>query len=88
MARSTISIAVPPQMRAFVDQRLKGGSFGNVSEYFRHLVREDQKRTMQERFEALILEGERSGPGKEVDAKYWARTKASLLAKAKKARRK
>lgn len=88
MGRTTISIAVPDQMRAFVDQRLKGGSFGNVSEYFRHLVREDQKRTNQERFEAMILEGERSGPGTEVNDKYWAKTKASLVAKAKKARRK
>ena len=88
MGRTTISIAVPEQMRAFVHQRLKGGSFGNVSEYFRHLVREDQKRTLQERFEALILEGERSGPGVVVNDRYWAKTRASLLARARKARRK
>ena len=87
MSRSTFSIVMPGKMRSYVDRRLKGGSFGNVSEYFRHLVREDQKREAQDRLETLLLEGEASGPGIVVDDDYWTKSRASMLAKARRAKR-
>jgi len=44
---------MPEQMKAFVEQRLKGG-FGNVSEYFRHWSAKIRS-GRAERLEALLL---------------------------------
>lgn len=87
MANITFSIVMPEQMRFFVEERLGSGSFGNVSEHFRHLVREDQRRAAQERLEALLLEGERSGEPTAVTDEWWAKMKTDLLARARQAKR-
>ena len=42
MTRHTISL--PDPMSAYIESRIKDGQFGNVSEYFRDLVRKDQER--------------------------------------------
>lgn len=81
MSNTTFSIVMPDQLRAFVDQRLETGAFGNVSEYFRHLVREDRKRAAEEKLEALLLEGEHSGEPIAADAAWLARKKANLRAR-------
>lgn len=87
MRNTTVSIAMPRPMKEFVKTRLKGGSFGNVSEYFRHLVREDQKRAAQDRLEQLLLEGERSGKAVKVDDAWWTERREALERRIKKAGR-
>ena len=42
MARLTISM--PDQMNDWVEAQVSAGRYGNVSEYFRDLVRRDQER--------------------------------------------
>ena len=42
MAKVTISM--PDPMSAYVSKRIASGQYGNVSEYFRDLVRRDQQR--------------------------------------------
>ncbi len=42
MAKVTISM--PDAMSAYVSKRIASGQYGNVSEYFRDLVRRDQER--------------------------------------------
>ncbi len=42
MAKVTISM--PDPMSAYVSKRIASGQYGNVSEYFRDLVRRDQER--------------------------------------------
>ena len=42
MTRHTISL--PDPMSAYIESRITEGQFGNVSEYFRDLVRKDQER--------------------------------------------
>lgn len=42
-----------------------------MSEYFRELIRLDQKRKAQERLETLLLEGLESGEATEMTAIYW-----------------
>ena len=44
MARTTINISLPESMRIFVDGRVSDADYGSVSEYFRELVRMDQRR--------------------------------------------
>ena len=41
---TTITISLPDSLRAFVDDQVATKGFGNVSEYFRGLLREAQAR--------------------------------------------
>ena len=43
-AMSRVTISMPDQMSDWVDAQVAGGRYGNVSEYFRDLVRHDQER--------------------------------------------
>ncbi len=83
MQNTTFSIVMPEGLRTFVEERMRSTHFGNVSEYFRHLVREDQKQAARDRLETLLLEGEASGAPVTADDEWWARKKAQLLAQAK-----
>jgi antitoxin ParD1/3/4 len=80
MAKLTISM--PDAMSEYVASRIKSGQYGNVSEYFRDLVREEQER--QEAIRALrnrLDRAEASGVSKrnvpeimaDVDARMRAR---------------
>lgn len=61
---ATINISLPDPLRIFVEERVAQGGYSTVSEYFRELVRLDQKRRAEEKLEALLLEGLNSGPAK------------------------
>ena len=54
---TTITISLPDSLRAFVDDQVATKGFGNVSEYFRGLLREAQTREQEARLKALLLEG-------------------------------
>jgi len=56
-AMTTITISLPESLKAFVDAQLATRGFGNVSEYFRSLLREAQAKEQEARLEALLLEG-------------------------------
>jgi len=51
--------------------QLANGGYSTVSEYFRELVRQDQKRKAQERLEALLLEGLNSGLASPMTEQDW-----------------
>jgi antitoxin ParD1/3/4 len=53
----TLTISLPDSLRAFVDAQLASKGYGNVSEYFRSLLREAQAKEADARLEALLLEG-------------------------------
>ena len=50
-----IQISLPDQIRTYVEEQLTAGGYSTVSEYFLHLVRQDQRRRAQEKLETLIL---------------------------------
>lgn len=58
-----ITISMPDQLSAYVDEQIAGGRYGNVSEYFRDLIRRDQERRAEAATELrrLIDEAEASG---------------------------
>ena len=58
-------------MRAYVEEQVASGNYSTVSEYFRELVRQDQKRKAQERLETLLLEGLDSGTATPMTAQDW-----------------
>ena len=60
MTRKTITITA--QMDDWVKGRIKAGKYGNDSEYFRDLIRQDQNREDGlDALRALLVEGELSG---------------------------
>jgi len=66
-----MNISLPDSMRAYIEEQVASGGYSTVSEYFRELVRQDQKRKAQERLEALILEGLDSGIATPITAQDW-----------------
>jgi putative addiction module CopG family antidote len=54
---ATVTISLPDSLKAFVDGQLATKGYGNVSEYFRGLLREARAKEEEARLEALLLEG-------------------------------
>jgi antitoxin ParD1/3/4 len=83
---SRLTISMPDQMNEWVEAQISAGRYGNVSEYFRDLVRRDQERrgaaidelrTMLDRAEAGGISG-RSLPEVLEAARQEARLKGLL----------
>ena len=68
---TTVTISLPESLTAFIDQQLATKGYGNVSEYFRSLLREAQKEEEDSRLEALLLEGLASGDDIPVTPAFW-----------------
>ena len=68
---TTMTISLPDELKSFIEQRTKAGSFASNSEFIRQLVREDQKRAERERLEGLLLEGLDSGQPIRATDEYW-----------------
>ena len=71
MNMTSFNISLPKALKQYIEARVAGGAYSTPSEYVRELIREDQKRRVEEKIEAALLEGLRSGPPIEIDAKYW-----------------
>ncbi len=82
---TTVTISMPETLREFVRERMGRKGFTNVSEYFRYLVREDQKREAQDRLEAMLLEGLDSGRETVTD-EWWEKMRAEWAQKYGKAK--
>ena len=52
-----VNISLPDQMKRDIEERVGEGEYNSTSEYFRDLVREDQKRRTEQRLEAQLLRG-------------------------------
>lgn len=85
---SRLTISMPDQMNAWVEAQISAGRYGNVSEYFRDLVRRDQehRESAIETLRDLIDRAEQSGiserslPDVLEAARQEARQKGLLLA--------
>jgi len=53
---TTVTISLPESLRDFIEGQVKTKGYGNVSEYFRGLLREAQEREAEKRLETLLLE--------------------------------
>lgn len=81
----TMNIALPESMKHFVQERVAAGGYSSVSEYVRELIRADQKRKVEERIDALLLEGTESGQMIPVTEEYWDKKKRKLTERLAKA---
>jgi antitoxin ParD1/3/4 len=73
---TTVTISLPESLRAFIDHQLATKGYGNVSEYFRSLLREAQKEEEDGRLEVLLLEGLASGDDVPATPGFWKDLKA------------
>jgi antitoxin ParD1/3/4 len=64
---STMNISLPEALKAFVDERVAGGSYGASSEYVRELIRRDQDRLL---LRGLLLDGAASAATPAADQAY------------------
>ena len=74
----SMNISLPEPLREWVDAQVKGGRYGNASEYLRELIRRDQERLAQERLEQLLLDGVRSWPASPLTKKDWEDVRAEV----------
>lgn len=74
----TMNIALSESMTHFVRVRVSEGGYSSVSEYVSDLIRADQKRKVEERIDALLLEGLDSGEPIPVTEEYWEEKKRKL----------
>jgi antitoxin ParD1/3/4 len=82
---STVTISLPESLKLFVDEQIAAKGYGNVSEYFRTLLREAQAKEEDARLEALLLAGLATG-GKDIaiSKEFWTDLKAEAAALARK----
>jgi antitoxin ParD1/3/4 len=74
----TMNIALPESMKQFVQERVLEGGYSSVSEYIRGLIRMDQRRRVEERIDALLLEGMDSDDPISITPEYWEEKKRRL----------
>ena len=68
----TMNVSLPDPMRDYIEQQVKTGGYGSISEYIRDLIRQDQKRKAQEHLESLLLQGLDSGEATNMSDRDWA----------------
>jgi antitoxin ParD1/3/4 len=73
---TTVTISLPESLKEFIDRQLATKGFGNVSEYFRSLLREAQKHEEDARLETLLLEGLTSGGDIPMTQEFWKELRA------------
>ena len=67
---TTVTISLPESLKEFIEAQVAREGFGTVSEYFRALIRDDQKRKAQEKLETMLLEGLQS-EASEMTSEDW-----------------
>ncbi len=79
MAKMTISM--PDAMSDYIASRIESGQYGNVSEYFRDLVRREQQRQKAaDELRRLLAEAEASGISKRKIPDIMRKVEADLRA--------
>jgi Arc/MetJ-type ribon-helix-helix transcriptional regulator len=71
-----MTISLPKELKKFVKERSRTAHFGTPSSYIQGLIREDLKHLEQERLEAELLKGLRSGKGIRMTKQSWQRLTA------------
>jgi antitoxin ParD1/3/4 len=88
---TTVTISLPESLKAFVDEQMAAKGYGNVSEYFRTLLRDVQAKEEDANLEALLIEGLATG-GEDIpiSKEFWTelKTEATELARKHAAREK
>lgn len=71
MSMASLNISLPQSLKDYVEDQVKGNGYSTPSEYVRELLRQDQNRRAEQKLEALLLEGLKSGDPIEITPEYW-----------------
>jgi antitoxin ParD1/3/4 len=74
----SLNISLPAPLREWIEDQVKGGRYGNASEYLRELIRRDQERKAHERLEKLLLEGVKSGTAEPLTKEDWSELRTEV----------
>ena len=66
MSQTSMNISLPDTLRNWVEKCVEDEGYGTASEYFRALVREDQKRKAKEEADRLLIGAIESGKATEM----------------------
>jgi antitoxin ParD1/3/4 len=79
---TTVTISLPESLKTFIDEQLATKGYGNVSEYFRSLLRAAQEREEEARLETLLVEGLAAG-GNDIPLtrQFWSDLKTKEFVK-------
>lgn len=80
----SLNISLPAPLREWIEAQVKGGRYGNASEYLRELIRRDQERKAQERLEELLLEGVKTGTASPLTQQDWSELRTEVAERLKK----
>jgi antitoxin ParD1/3/4 len=81
---STVTISLPESLKTFVEEQIAATGYGNVSEYFRTLLREAQAKEEDAKLEALLIDGlANGGEDNAISKEFWTelKTEAAELAR-------
>jgi len=76
---ATMNISLPENLKEFVDAQVQAGGYSTSSEYIRELIREDQKKKLEQRLASLLLEGLEPCEPILADEAYWEMKRRKLL---------
>ncbi len=77
-AQTSMNISLPDTLRQWVEERIAADGYGTASEYFRALVREDQKRKARAQLDQKLVEALESGESAEMTAKDWQHIRSTV----------
>ena len=75
---STLNISLPEAMKAFVETQVASGQYGSASDYIRDLIRNDQRRRVEQELESKLLDALDSGHYQELTAESFDRLRARV----------
>jgi antitoxin ParD1/3/4 len=81
MTMARLNISLPRTLLKYVETQVHGGGYSTPSEYFRSLIRDDQKRKAAGRIEALLIEGLASGKPIAVNSAFWNKKRSALTSR-------
>lgn len=74
----TMNIALPENMKQYVQRQVAQGDYSSASEYIRDLIRADEKEKARAALEEEILKGLRSGDSTPMTDQDWRAIRAEV----------
>jgi antitoxin ParD1/3/4 len=75
----TMNISLPDQLKHYVDEQVGSGRYSTISEYVRDLIRDDEKRKVHEKLEAMLLDGIQSSEPTQMTREDWDEIRKEAL---------
>jgi antitoxin ParD1/3/4 len=76
--QTSMNISLPDTLRQWVEERVTAEGYGTASEYFRALIREDQKRNAREDLDRKLIGALESGEATEMTSGDWEHIRSTV----------